>query len=38
MFKRYAYDGPGKRTEGHRAFEWAALMLWIPLPHKAAFY
>ena len=38
MFNRYAYDGPGKRTEGRRAFECGTLMLVIPLPHKAVFY
>ena len=38
MFNRYAYDGPGKRREATEAFEWAALMLWIPLPHKVVFY
>jgi len=38
MFNRYAYDGPGKRTEGRRAFEWGTMMLVIPLPHKAASY
>lgn len=33
-----AYDGPGKRTEGRRAFEWGTTMLVIPLPHKAVSY